>query len=92
MSLSRCHFTGKCGVWNRVDLDGHDVGSVATDVNDVPDCQLYCGSNNAPFFTLKPNGCYCKASKSGARPETGYISGEACGGSGMMLVCSGFTN
>ena len=74
-------------VWNRADLVGHDVGSIATDVTDVPDCQLYCRSNNAPFFTLKPSGCYCKASKSGARaaPGPGYISGEAfCGGSGML--------
>ena len=68
-----------------MDLDGHDDGSVATNVINVPDCQQYCKSINLPFFTLKPYGCYCKTSKSGAKtaPEPGYISGQAkCGGSG----------
>ena len=60
------HVAGRCMVWSRVNFDGYDAGLVATAVTDVPACQEYCKSNNSPFFTLKPYGCYCKTSDAGA--------------------------
>ena len=70
-----------------MDLNGYDVGSIASSIKDVPACQIYCNSSNAGYFTLKPNGCYCKTSGADAKnaPGPGYISGKACGSAGRLM-------
>ena len=70
-----------------MDFNGFGTGPIATAIKDVPACQIHCNSSNAGYFTLTPNGCYCKTSDAGARnaPGPGYISGKACGGVGRRM-------
>ena len=54
-------------------------------LSDVTGCQLFCGSNGNPYYTMattwvSTNNCFCKSAKGVPQARTGLKSGVSCEG------------